>query len=579
MKFRFVTQRGRELKKGRVLNVLGINFSLDSGAALAREGRIVAAAAQERFDRVKHSAAFPVDAIAYCLRHAGLRVDDLDAVAVSWNAGPHLARPNRLRDAAYRDHREYMDIIPARLLQLKNDFLPGPRTRIFVSGRNGGLDVRYYDHHLSHAASAFYASGFHDAAFLTADGYGETVSTLWGEGGASGLQSRGDVAFPHSLGSVYAAVTQYLGFRANNGEGKVMALAGMGDPERFRDAFANILRETEDGFEVDLSYFAYYHASKTRYAERFVRAFGPPREPDTELLPRHLNLAASLQEAVERILLHLASKIRVETGQRRLCLAGGVALNAVAMGVLEREAGFEEIFVFPAAHDAGAPAGAALLLGVDEGARPRTAPWDDRLGPGAEAGATSAALKNYGLRFEEPADAAEAAASRILAGKVVGWMNGRMEFGPRALGARSILADPRRADMKDILNAKVKYRESFRPFAPVVLDYRASEFFEDVRPTPFMNKVVMARGDAKERIPAVVHDDGSVRVQTVTVQSDPDLARLIGHFEAAAGVPMVINTSLNKRGQPICCTVEDALGTFFTSGMDALVLGPFLIEK
>ncbi len=562
------------------MNILGLNFSLDSAAALFCDGRLVAAACQERFDRIKHSAAFPTQAVEYCLREGGIRIDDVDAVGVSWNPGRHVALPDRLRDSAYRDHREYLDIIPARILAMMDDGLVGSRTGLTFEygGRNIPLD--YFDHHLCHAAGAFYASRFPKAAVISADGYGERTSTLLGRGGPEGIETIAETSFPHSLGSVYAAVTQFLGFRPNSGEGKVMALAGMGNAEKYRSLFENILRCAPGGYEVDLSYFSYFLRSKTRYSKTFVDKFGPPRKPGQAITQNHLDLAAAVQEAMERVLLRLAEHLHQLTGETKLCLAGGVALNAVAMGRIEREGPFEEIFVLPPAHDGGGPLGAGVLSGLRRGVYPVfDGEYDDRLGPQYEPDDVAELLGGYNLSYTLVDDAPVLAAQMIAKGMIVGWMDGRMEYGPRALGSRSILADPGNARIKDIVNAKVKYREPFRPFAPVALESAVGDYFLDAKPTPYMNKVYMAQPDAAHKIPSVVHDDQSVRLQTVREDQNENLYSLISNFESITGIPMVLNTSLNKRGEPICATAPDALACFFTSGLDALFIGPCLIEK
>ncbi len=562
------------------MNILGINFSLDAAAVLMQNGRLVAAALEERFDRRKHSSAFPRQAIDYCLRRGGIGWQDVTAVAFSWNPAHHVAAPDRLRDTIYRDQREYLELVPAQLLAMRGDALPGAATQILIELQHGGLDVQYFDHHLCHAAGAFYASRFPQAAILTADGYGERTSTQLAVGGPDGIKVLESVPYPHSLGSVYAALTTYLGFQANNAEGKVMALAGMGNPTRFRSAFERMVRLTETGFEIDLSYFTYYLRAPRRYADRLVTEFGPPRRPDDPITKDHCDLAAALQEATERVLLHLAARAYRLTGMPQLCLAGGVALNAVAMGRLERESLFAEIFVLPPAHDGGGGLGAAWLLARQRGEKIiPSRPYTDRLGPAPDPDQVCRLLEEYGQRWSEPDDPPEAAAERIARGQVIGWMNGAMEYGPRALGARSILADPRDARMKDIVNAKVKYREAFRPFAPVAHEDVVDGYFAHARPTPFMNKVYQALPGVAARIPAVVHTDGSVRLQTVNADQDPALHALIAHFAARTGVPMVLNTSLNKRGQPICASLADALACFHTSGMDALFVDRFLIEK
>jgi len=562
------------------LHLLALNFSLDSAAVVLDDGKPVAAALQERFDRVKHSSAYPTGAIDFCLRSAGVSLENIEAVAVSWNPAVHLHAPNRLRETTYRDQREYLEIIPAKLLALADREDVGDHLEMRLPIGDRTLAVHFFDHHLCHAAGAYYASRFPDAAILTADGYGERISTLRAVGRDGRLETLGSVPFPHSLGSVYAAVTEFLGFRPNNGEGKVMALAGMGDSERFRTEFDRILRTHAGGFEVDLSYFSYFQRGRHRFSPKFVQAFGSPRRPDGDLTADHLDLAAALQEAVERVLLHLARELREETGAPRLCLAGGVMLNAVAMGRLEREAGFEEIFILPPAHDGGGPLGAAFLLSDHLGVTPRLSePYTDHLGPSFDDESVLRALSKYNLHHQKLENPAAVAADMIARGSIIGWMNGAMEYGPRALGARSILADPRDPAAKQRANAKVKYREEFRPFAPVCTLGGVDEFFENARATPFMNKVVRALPESVERIPAVVHYDGSVRLQTVTRSEDEALFDLLSHFEAATGVPMVLNTSFNKRGDPICASVEDALACLYTSGLDAVILGSYLLEK
>lgn len=559
------------------MNILGLNFSLDSAAVLWRDGRLFASL-QERFDRIKHSAFFPSQAAASCLQLGGVSWDDLDAVAVSWNPGIHLRQPNRLRETIYRDQRELLELIPAQLLRACSHAKPSSSTRLQIG--NGSFDVHFFDHHLCHAAGAFYASGFPEAAVLTADGYGEEASTMIAMGDGEGIHKLASVNFPHSIGSVYAAVTEFLGFRPNSGEGKVMALAGMGRPDMYRKQFDALFTTADEGFEVDLSFFGYYHRGTHRYSEKFVKVFGQPRKPDEPLTDRDKNLAAALQNAVERVLLHLANVAHRKTGKTKLCLAGGVALNAVAMGRIERESPFNEIFVLPPAHDGGGPLGAVFLLARTLGAkRLLTSEYTDRYGPSCEDEKIRRTLEQYGLRFDHCDSPPDRAAEMIAAGKVIGWMQGAMEYGPRALGMRSILADVRNAEIRDVVNSKVKFRESFRPFAPVALLESIGEYFIDARPTPFMNKVVHVRKEAADSIPAVVHVDGSVRLQTVSRSQDPLLTELIAGYRDRTGIPMVLNTSLNKRGQPIVASMDDALQTFFTSGMDGLFLGRFLLEK
>ncbi len=560
-------------------SILGINFSIDSAAVLLKDGRLAAAACQERFDRIKHSGAFPMDAIRFCLQQGGVTFDQVSKVAFSWNPAVHLAAPNRLRETIIRDHREYLDIVPARLLSLVDEAIPDQQMQQTIKLAGGGdLTVEYWDHHLCHAVGAFKASGFKEASILTADGYGEQTATMLAVGDDKGVRPIRTIDFPHSIGAVYAAVTSFLGFHPNCDEGKVMALAGMGNPERYEGIFETILQKTEDGYEVDLAYFRYYMKTPHRFSDQFVKAFGQPRRPGAAIEEHHYDLAAALQQAVNRVLLHLSEMLHAETGASHLCLAGGVALNCVAMGQVEQHSPFSEIFILPAAHDGGGGIGAAALSAGDL-SKVNLAPFSDFLGPSPDPEETEIKLKEYGISYEKVEDGSLAAAEMITKGNVVGYMNGRMEFGPRALGARSILADPRELRFKEIVNAKVKHREAFRPFAPVALEDRISDYLIDAKPTPFMNKAYMAKPEAAEKIPAVVHSDRSVRLQTVNADQNKDIFRLLSHFDSMTSVPMVMNTSLNKQGQPICNSIEDALSCLYTSGMDALILGNLLIRK
>ncbi len=559
--------------------VAGINFSNDAAAAVVANGEVVAACREERFSRRKHDASFPHRALAACLDVAGTALHEVDEVAFFWNAGRHI-RPNLGRwNRVPRHHAEYLHAVPNHLLQaLGQPEVTGLVQELrLATGRT--LRVRYIDHHLCHAASAFFASPFDECAILTVDGYGEQTSTHLWVGRGRRIEPVLHIEFPHSLGSLYAAVTQYLGFRPNNGEGKVMGLASYGEP-RLTAQMRELVELTDDGFRLDLDFFRFYVERTTRWAPRFAERFGPPRAPHDPIEPRHQDVARALQDVTEEVLVHLARIARARTGQRNLAMAGGVVLNCVANTRVAREAGFEACFFQPAADDGGTSLGAALWSAIGiHGMQRSNSRWSDYLGMEFDAEAIEAALRKANIPWRRCDDAPGEAASRIARGEIIGWFQGRAEFGPRALGNRSILADPRDPRMKDTLNARVKFRESFRPFAPSVLEHRCGEWFDDSTPSPFMLRVYQTLPARRDQVPAITHVDGGARVQTVAREDNPRYYALIERFEQLTGVPMVLNTSFNVRGEPIVNSPDDALRCFFATDMDAVFLGDFLVER
>lgn len=562
--------------------ILGINHSIDAAAALVEQGRVIAASAEERISRVKHDASFPARALRWALGHRGLDLHACDAVGFFWNPVQQMDAPNARFVSRPRSQVEYLYSLPNQLLAGREmSDLPFAHLRLpFEAGRP--LDLFYVNHHLCHAAHAFFESPFDEAAILTVDGYGERVSTLLGHGNGTEIRSLLEVRFPHSIGSVYAALTQYLGFLPNSGEGKVMGLAayGQGEPPQL-DLMRRLLRPTADGFEVDLSYFSYFMDGRFRYSERLVEALGPARPPGAPIEPRHEQIAASLQLAVEEALLHLAKLARERTGLDALCVAGGVALNCLANGRIVREGGFQRCFFQPACHDAGTSAGAALYVAHVIQGQPRTPPEvkTDYLGPSHDEERLRQVLERAGARFREVDDPPLDAAERLARGRIVGLFDGRAEFGPRALGNRSILAPPGPASVKDQLNKRVKNREPFRPFAPSVSEAKAGEYFEIESPSPFMLQAHRTRSGWLERLAAVTHVDGTARIQTVNRRQNPGYLRLIEAYGDLTGVECVLNTSFNVRGEPIVNTPDQALKCFFTTDMDDLYLGPFALEK
>jgi carbamoyltransferase len=586
------------------VNILGISaFYHDSAACLVRDGRIVAAAQEERFTRRKHDAAFPKHAVEYCLREAGLSVGELDYVA--FYEKPFLKFDRILHS--------YLARAPAGLRSFLMAIPLWIRERIWMKELirrelNYAGKILFPEHHESHAASAFFPSPYPEAAILTVDGVGEWTTTSFGAGRGHQIEMRSEIQFPHSLGLLYSAFTYFTGFKVNSGEYKLMGLAPYGEPKYVDLILRELLDLKEDGsFRLNLRYFD-YTVGLTMTNHRFNRLFGgPPRKPESRLTQRDMDLARSIQEVTEEVMFRMARHVRRETGMRNLCLAGGVALNCVANGRILREGVFENIWIQPAAGDAGGALGAALFAWHQCLGNPREVDGKrDRqhgscLGPGFSTDEIRRFLVARNVPFTELTDGElpERVADLIQAEKVIGWFQGRMEFGPRALGARSIIGDARSPKMQEVMNLKIKFRESFRPFAPTVLRERVSDYFDLDRESPYMLLVAPVAGkhrrqltDGERRrfgmeklltirstIPAVTHVDYSARVQTVTESDHPVYYRLIKKFEEKHGCPVIINTSFNVRGEPIVCTPEHAYLCFMRTNMDYLVLGNFLIEK
>ena len=586
--------------------ILGISaFYHDAAAALVVDGRIVAAAHEERFTRRKHDESFPRHAVDYCLRTAGLTADQLDHVVFYEKP---LLKFERLLET-------YLGVAPAGL---RSFFKATPQwvheklqlTRLMNEGLGGSYQRPYVftEHHEAHAASAFFPSPFEEAALLTVDGVGEWATATMGVGRGSRIELTHELRFPHSLGLLYSAFTYFCGFKVNSGEYKLMGLAPYGTP-RYADLILDKLVDLKpDGsFRLALEYFDYC-AGLTMTSRKFDRLFGgPPRRPEAPLTPRELDLAASVQAVTETIILRMARNLHVQTGLKNLCLAGGVALNCVANGRLLREGPFEKIWIQPAAGDAGGALGAALFVWHQLLENPRGPGKPDGqhgslLGPDFSNGEIAAALDGKGAVYETAADEAalcETTAALIATGKVVGWVQGRMEFGPRALGNRSILGDARNPAMQSTMNVKIKFRESFRPFAPIVLADQAAEWF-GLRPgeeSPYMlivapvgeeRRVAPVAGAAtgtdrvhevRSQIPAVTHVDHSARVQTVDAARNPRLHRLLEAFDRQTGCPVMINTSFNVRSEPIVCSPAEAYRCFMATDMDVLVVGNFILHK
>ncbi len=559
------------------MNILGISaFYHDSAACLLRDGEVVAAASEERFTRKKHDADFPENAVRYCLEQGRIRVDDLDYVGFYEKPFVKFKRILFTHLACYpRSFGPWQKAIPSWM----HEKLVIPSVIRQHTGYEG--KVLMIEHHLSHAASSYLVSPFKEAAILTVDGVGEWSTATYGHGVGNDIKLFKEIRFPHSLGLLYSAFTYYLGFKVNSAEYKVMGLAPYGKPTYY-DQVRKLIDIREDGsFALDMSYFNYL-SGLTMTNAKFDQLFGGPVRQDEEKLDqRHKDIAASVQKVTEDVMLAMAQTVARETGSKNLCLAGGVALNCVANGKILRDGPFEHIYIQPAAGDAGGAVGVASYIHHTLLKNERTYVMRDAYtGPGYAADEIRAFLDANEIPYAElPREQLlDRVAEVIEEQAVVGWFQGRMEFGPRALGNRSILADPRNPENQDRVNLKIKFRESFRPFAPSVLAESCSEFFELEEPSPFMLLVAQVRPD-KRILPAVTHVDGSARVQTVERDTNELFYDLIAAFGRRTGVPVLINTSFNVRGEPIVCTPADAYRCFVETGMDYLVLGNFLLDK
>ena len=594
------------------LYIIGISaFYHDSAACLLKNGEIVAAAQEERFTRKKHDAGFPHHAIQYCLKEAGISASQIDNVV--FYEKPFVKFERLLETYLAFAPKGFISFAKAMPVWIKDKlFQKSALIKVLKSTLDESVNWRerllFSEHHLSHAASAYYPSPFESAAVLTLDGVGEWTTTSLAIGKGHGLKVVKEIHFPHSLGLLYSAFTYYTGFKVNSGEYKVMGLAPYGKP-----LYADLIREklivvADDGsFQLDMSYFD-YATGLTMTNKKFHALFGgPPRTTETELTQREMDLAASVQKVTEDIVVELAKGIAKETGERNLCLAGGVALNCVANGILLREKIFDKIWIQPAAGDAGGALGAALSTWhlhhnkERSVSKERDAMKGAFLGPEFSDTEIEAELTTCGAIFKKLSESEmiEEVSSGLADEKAVGWMQGRMEFGPRALGGRSIIADPRSPSMQKQLNLKVKYRESFRPFAPSVLKEDVSQWFEHDTDSPYMLLVADVKEDKRRAVtleeealfgidklnvqrssvPAITHVDYSARIQTVHADTNPRYHAVISKFKEKTGCPLVVNTSFNVRGEPIICTPTDAFKCFMGTEMDVLAVGNYVLYK
>jgi carbamoyltransferase len=568
--------------------ILGLNaYHGDAAAALVVDGELLCAVEEERFNRIKHCAGFPAQAAAWCLADAGLSAADLDHVAIGRDPKANLGH-KVLRTLLHGTSPRYLKARLENAARVRD-------VRAELAAALGGeirAELHHVEHHQAHVASAFFVSPFEDAAILSTDGFGDFASTMLAEGRGSSVRVLERVLFPHSLGIFYTAVTQWLGFPKYGDEGKVMGLAPYGTP-RFLDEMRKIVHPKGDVFELELDYFVHDKEGVDMtwdegtpsigrlFSARMEDAFGPARDPKSDLTSLHEDVAASLQAMLEEAYLHLVRALWERTKIPRICLAGGVALNAVAHGRIRPETPFEDVFVQPAAGDSGIAVGAAYHVWNQELGKPRGFVMDHAYtGPEYSDEEYAAALSAVGLEGRRLDDAGlfVHVADRIAQGDVVGWFQGRMEFGPRALGNRSIVADPRRPDMKDVLNARIKHREPFRPFAPSILAEATGEWYEQDYPSPYMVLVYKTRIDKREVVPGVNHVDDTGRLQMVTESANPRYYRLIKEFERLTGVPILLNTSFNEN-EPIVMTPAHAVETFLKTRMDLLVLGNYVVRR
>jgi carbamoyltransferase len=565
-----------------LMNILGINhYFHDTSACLVKNGELVAAVEEERLTREKHTTAFPVQAVALCLRLGGIDPQEVDHVAVSvdpthkWNA--KLAYAARHFQHAQSFMKSELKVFVARKRSLDafmSETWPDPARR---------PTLHHVQHHLSHVGGSFFVSHYHEAALLGMDGSGEWATSLLGHGRGDSIDIHQQSWFPMSLGSFYEAVTDWVGFRPNFDEGKTMGLAPYGDPAPFYRRVASLVRVEPDGeIWLDLDHFNHQFHGIKRYSDRFVDTFGPPRKHDRDapFESHHKDVAASFQRVLEDRVLAMCQILHRRTRCKHLVIAGGVALNSVMNGRIIREGPFEDLYVMPGAGDNGTSIGAAYYALTALLGHPRAFVHDDPyVGNEYSDAELRAAIESSGLKAERH-DAIEEVAAELLArGRMLGWFQARMEFGPRALGSRSILANPMLPDMKAALNARVKHREAFRPFAPACPQEVAADFFETRVPDPFMLKVCYVRPEARARLPAITHVDGSARLQTVEQKHHPRFHRLLIEFGMRTGIPVLLNTSFNVMGEPIIEHPIQAIRCFFSTGLDELVLGNYVVRK
>lgn len=561
--------------------ILGIkNAGNDTSCALMKDGKIVGAICEERLTREKRTKKFPINALRYCLDNENITLKEISHVVIPWNPGINLERMNVSQSQTARFIPEFLYSVPNYLITNMGDQAVSIRQEINFEGAN--ITVHYLNHHLCHAAFPYFTSNFKDSLILSVDAWGESASTLLARGIDGKIEKIWEMEFPQSLGMFYETMTQYLGFTPQNDEWKVMGASSYGDKEKYKDKILKLIYPTINGrFEMDLSYFDFMSFTKKfQFSNKMIELLGPNRLKEEELTQRHFDIAAAVQHVFEEIYYHILNQNY--TGKYEdLCLSGGCVMNCVANGKVLKRTKFKRVHIGFAPDDAGSSIGACFLF------------WHNYIGKSKERQVNISPylsteysneeiityLNNYKIKYKELENPARIAAQYISEGKIIGWVQGRMEFGQRALGNRSILGDPRVEEMKDLINKAVKYREPFRPFAPAILDEYGDEFFENYEFVPYMEKVLRFKENKKKLVPAVCHVDGTGRLQSVSKEMNPLFWQLINEFRELTGIPLVLNTSFNLNGEPIVHSVSDALRTFYSCGMDTLIIGKYLIEK
>jgi len=559
------------------MNILGISCHYhDSAAALVRDEKVVAAAQEERFNRKKNSSDFPINSINYCVQAGNISFNDIDYIGF-------YEKPYLKFQRVVLGHLKSFPFSINNFLREMPHWLDNRLIIPIILKKELGYEkeIFFIKHHLAHAASAFFVSPFKEAAIITSDGVGEWATTTIGKGKDNKIQISKELHYPDSLGLLYSAITTYLGFKANSGEGKVMALADYGKPV-FLDKFKEIINIKSDGsFKINQKYFSFNKGSKM-YSNKFIKTFGNPRAPGEKIQERHFDIATSLQKIIENILITIAKDIHDKTKLNNLCLAGGTFLNCVANSKILEKTPFKKIFIQPAAGDSGGALGAALYVYNSLLKNPKKFIMKDAyLGPEFSESQIKKFLLNNNIEFKKLSDSelTKYTAKKIAQDKVIGWFQGRMEWGPRALGNRSILANPCNKNMKDILNKKVKHREWFRPYGVAILKEELTKFFDLNSESPFMLLVGKVKNSKKDLIPSAIHVNGTSRIQTIHKEENGIFYKLINEFNEITNIPMIINTSFNDKDEPIVCTPNDAYSCFMKTKMDCLVLGNFFIEK
>ena len=563
------------------VTILGLNDS-NSAAAIIQDGKLIAFAREERFNRIKFDDAYPTRTVNYCLKEAGVSLKEVDHIVFAWNPGHELEPQDS--PAAVRYHKHFLHYIPNNLIR----HIGGDKKHKRITGisqeirfMEGNIDLHFLPHHHCHAASSFLVSPYDKAAILTMDAYGDDITSEFFTGEGNKITSIGRTLYPYSMGQVYAGVTQFLGYRANSDEWKVMGLAPYGNLDYY-DKFERIIWFDKEIGELrfDLDCFMFYLWHPRRYSDKFIKLFGAERYPDEELTERHWNIAASFQRRVEDVVLEMCQYLYEKTGVDTLCLAGGVAMNSKMNGRILSESPFNKLWVQPSADDAGGSLGACFYYWNQILGKERDFVMDhDYWGPGYSNEEIKQALDDSLVKYEYFEDIEKEAAQALVDNKVICWFQGRMESGQRALGNRSILGDPRDPKMKEKINKLVKHREWYRPFAPSVMEESQSEFFENSMSSPFMQLVLPVRKDKQAVIPAVTHMDGSGRLQTVQKDVNPRYWKLINEFKKLTGVGIVLNSSFNDNDEPIVRSPKDAIRTFFGTGLYELYIGYFKVRK